>query len=156
MVEIARESSRIGQQPLPIYGDGLQVRDWLHVDDHCRAVRRVLEAGRPGETYNIGGNSEKTNLETVHQICAALDTLRPRDCGTSYAGQITFVKDRPGHDRRYAINMDKILRELGWPPAETFESGLARTVQWYLDNEGWVSNVTSGACRQWMQNQYGS
>jgi dTDP-glucose 4,6-dehydratase len=143
-------------KPLPIYGDGLQVRDWLHVDDHCHAIRRVLEAGRPGETYNIGGNSEKTNLETVHQICAVLDTLRPRDCGSSYAEQITFVKDRPGHDRRYAINMGKILRELGWQPAETFESGLASTVQWYLDNESWVSNVTSGAYRQWMQNQYGS
>jgi dTDP-glucose 4,6-dehydratase len=139
---------------LPIYGDGQQVRDWLYVADHCSAIRRVLEAGRPGETYNIGGWNEKANLEVVKTLCAMLDELQPRADGNGYAGQIAFVKDRPGHDRRYAIDAGKIERELGWKPAETFESGIRKTVRWYLDNQQWVANVTSGAYRDWVQRQY--
>ena len=142
-------------QPLPIYGDGQQVRDWLYVQDHCRAIMRVLEAGRVGETYNIGGWNEKPNLEVVHVLCDTLDALRPRADGQSYRSQITFVKDRPGHDRRYAIDARKIERELGWRPQETFETGIRQTVQWYLDNQEWVRNVTSGAYRQWVDTQYG-
>ena len=142
-------------KPLPIYGDGQQVRDWLFVRDHARAIMRVLESGRVGETYNIGGNQEKTNLSVVQTICSQLDTLRPKADGTSYANQITFVKDRPGHDRRYAINASKIKQELGWEPQETFESGLQQTIQWYLDNQPWVEHVTSGDYRQWVQKQYG-
>jgi dTDP-glucose 4,6-dehydratase len=139
---------------LPIYGDGQQVRDWLYVGDHCSAIRRVLEAGAPGATYNVGGNSEKPNIEVVRAICGILDRERPRPDGASYASQIAFVKDRPGHDRRYAIDASRIRRELGWSPAETFETGLAKTVRWYLDNPGWVSDVTSGAYREWVARQY--
>ena len=141
-------------KPLPVYGDGLQVRDWLYVKDHCSAIRRVLEAGRVGETYNVGGWNEKPNIEIVNKVCALLDTLRPRADGASYASQITFVKDRPGHDRRYAIDARKIERELGWKPAETFESGIRKTLQWYLDHPDWVQRVQSGAYREWVQKQY--
>jgi dTDP-glucose 4,6-dehydratase len=142
-------------KPLPIYGDGQQVRDWLYVKDHCSAIRRVLEAGRLGETYNVGGWNEKPNLEVVHTLCAILDELSPRADGQPYKEQITYVKDRPGHDRRYAIDATKIKRELGWKPAETFETGIRKTVQWYLDNQAWVANVTSGAYREWLGKQYG-
>ncbi|KXB30538.1 dTDP-glucose 4,6-dehydratase [Dechloromonas denitrificans] len=141
---------------LPIYGDGQQIRDWLYVKDHCSAIRRVLEAGRLGETYNIGGWNEKPNLDVVHTLCAILDQLSPRADGLPYKAQITYVKDRPGHDRRYAIDASKIERELGWKPAETFESGIKKTVQWYLDNQAWVANVTSGAYREWLGKQYGA
>ena len=139
---------------LPIYGDGQQVRDWLYVGDHCGAIRRVLEAGRPGETYNIGGHNEMTNLRIVQGICALLDELRPRADGRPYASQITHVKDRPGHDRRYAIDAGKIERELGWRPAETFDTGIRKTVQWYLDHPEWVAQVQSGAYREWVSRQY--
>lgn len=142
-------------KPLPIYGDGQQVRDWLYVVDHAMAIMRVLEGGKLGETYNIGGNQERTNLSVVQNICEHLDTLRPRADGSSYAHQITFVKDRPGHDRRYAIDASKIKLELGWEPKETFESGLKKTIEWYLDNPAWVEHVTSGTYRQWIQKQYG-
>jgi dTDP-glucose 4,6-dehydratase len=141
-------------KPLPIYGDGQQVRDWLYVKDHAAAIRRVLAAGRIGETYNIGGWNEKPNLEVVHTICDLLDELAPREDGASYKEQITFVKDRPGHDRRYAIDASKIERELGWRPAETFETGLRKTVEWYLANQDWVQNVTSGAYREWINQHY--
>ena len=139
---------------LPIYGDGQQVRDWLYVGDHCGAIRRVLEAGRPGETYNIGGHNEMANLRIVQTICALLDELRPRADGRPYASQITHVKDRPGHDRRYAIDAGKIERELGWRPAETFDTGIRKTVQWYLDHPEWVARVQSGAYREWVAQQY--
>jgi dTDP-glucose 4,6-dehydratase len=142
-------------KPLPIYGDGQQVRDWLYVEDHCRAILRVLEAGRVGETYNIGGWNEKPNLDVVHTICHRLDAVRPRADGASYSSQITFVKDRPGHDRRYAIDARKIERELGWKPQETFESGITKTIDWYLANAQWVTDVTSGQYRQWVAAQYG-
>lgn len=132
-------------RPLPVYGDGLNVRDWLYVGDHCSAIRRVIEAGRPGETYNIGGNSEKTNIDVVRTLCAILDEVMPRKDGASYAGQIAFVRDRPGHDRRYAIDARRIARELDWRPAESFDSGLRKTVQWYLDNGDWILAVTGGA-----------
>ena len=141
-------------KPLPVYGDGMQVRDWLYVKDHCSAIRRVLEAGRLGETYNVGGWNEKPNIEIVQRICAMLDEKRPRADGKSYAEQITYVTDRPGHDRRYAIDAHKLERELGWKPAETFETGIAKTVQWYLDNSQWVENVQSGAYRDWVKKQY--
>ena len=143
-------------KPLPIYGDGQQVRDWLYVEDHCRAIARVLEAGKVGETYNIGGWNEKPNLEVVNTLCAVLDELKPRSDGKRYAEQITYVKDRPGHDRRYAIDARKIERDLGWKPQETFETGIRKTVQWYLSNQGWVEGVTSGAYRQWVGKQYGA
>lgn len=139
---------------LPIYGDGQQVRDWLFVKDHCTAIRRVLNAGTPGETYNIGGCNEKTNLQVVHTLCDILDQKQPRADGSSYREQITFVRDRPGHDRRYAVDAAKIERELGWTPSETFESGIGKTVQWYLDNQDWVTNITSGAYRVWVDRQY--
>jgi len=139
---------------LPIYGDGQQIRDWLYVKDHCSAIRTVLEKGTLGETYNIGGSNEKANIDVVKQICAILDELRPRKDGKSYAEQITFVKDRPGHDRRYAIDASKIEQELGWKPAETFETGIKKTVQWYLDNPKWVEGVVSGSYRQWIDQQY--
>lgn len=142
-------------KPLPIYGDGQQVRDWLYVRDHATAIMQVLAHGRVGETYNIGGNQEKTNLSVVQTICGHLDTLKPKSDGTSYQAQITFVTDRPGHDRRYAIDASKIERELGWAPQETFESGLEKTIQWYLDNQQWVEHVTSGDYRQWVEKQYG-
>ena len=140
---------------LPVYGDGMQIRDWLFVKDHCSAIRRVLEAGQLGETYNVGGWNEKPNIEIVQTICKLLDTLRPRSDGLSYASQITYVTDRPGHDRRYAIDARKLERELGWKPAETFDTGIAKTVQWYLDNPQWVQNVQSGAYRDWVGKQYG-
>ena len=152
-------------KPLPIYGDGLQIRDWLYVEDHCSAIRRVLEAGRPGETYNIGGWNEKANIDIVNTVCSLLDELAPatsRDVVSSrtgtpvgkYAELIEFVADRPGHDRRYAIDARKIERELGWRPKETFETGIRKTVQWYLDNQDWVQNVQSGAYRDWIKQQY--
>jgi dTDP-glucose 4,6-dehydratase len=141
-------------KPLPVYGDGMQVRDWLYVKDHCSAIRRVLEAGRLGETYNVGGWNEKPNIEIVHTICTLLDELRPRADGRSYQQQISFVTDRPGHDRRYAIDARKLERELGWKPAETFDSGIRKTVEWYLDNAAWVHNVQSGAYRDWVKKQY--
>lgn len=143
-------------KPLPLYGDGQQIRDWLYVRDHCSAIRRVLEVGRPGETYNIGGWNEKSNLDIVHTICALLDELHPRADGCSYREQITHVPDRPGHDRRYAIDARKIKRELGWRPAETFETGIRKTVQWYLDHPDWVQRVQSGAYREWVVQQYGA
>lgn len=141
-------------KPLPVYGDGQQVRDWLYVKDHCSALRRVLEAGRLGETYNVGGWNEKPNLEIVHTVCGLLDELRPRSDGKPYATQITHVTDRPGHDRRYAIDASKIEQELGWRPAETFETGIRKTIQWYLDNPVWVANVQSGAYQHWVQKNY--
>jgi len=144
----------INGKPLPIYGDGQQVRDWLYVGDHCSAIRAVLARGTLGETYNIGGCNEKTNLSVVNTICQILDELKPRADGKSYAEQITFVKDRPGHDRRYAIDASKIERELGWRPAETFDTGICKTIQWYLENPSWVEGVVSGAYRDWVQKQY--
>jgi dTDP-glucose 4,6-dehydratase len=139
-------------KPLPVYGDGKNVRDWLYVGDHCTAIRRVLADGRPGETYNIGGNSEKTNLEVVCAICVILDELRPE--GSPHDRLITFVKDRPGHDRRYAIDAGKIAGELGWCPEENFDTGLRKTVMWYLENMEWVENVASGEYRQWVEANY--
>ena len=141
-------------KPLPVYGDGLQVRDWLYVKDHCSAIRRVLAAGRVGEIYNVGGWNEKPNIEIVKTICTLLDEFRPRSDGASYQAQITYVQDRPGHDRRYAIDASKIERELGWKPAETFATGIRKTVQWYLDNQDWVTHVQSGAYREWVQTNY--
>jgi len=141
-------------KPLPVYGDGQQIRDWLYVKDHCSAIRRVLEAGRLGETYNVGGWNEKANLEIVHTVCSLLDELRPRTDGKPYQEQITYVTDRPGHDRRYAIDARKLERELGWKPAETFDTGIRKTVQWYLDHPDWVAHVQSGAYREWVQKQY--
>lgn len=143
-------------KPLPIYGDGLQVRDWLYVTDHCAAIRRVLDAGQPGDTYNIGGWNEKPNIDVVRTLCRMLDMLRPRADGSSYASQILHVADRPGHDRRYAIDARKLERELGWKPAETFDTGIRKTVEWYLANPDWVNNVTSGAYRDWIDQHYGN
>jgi len=139
---------------LPVYGDGQQIRDWLYVKDHCSAIRRVLDAGIPGEVYNVGGWNEKPNIEIVHTICALLDELRPRADGSPYSAQITYVSDRPGHDRRYAIDASKLQRELGWKPAETFDTGIRKTVQWYLDHEDWVVNVQSGAYQHWVAKNY--
>jgi dTDP-glucose 4,6-dehydratase len=139
---------------LPVYGDGMQVRDWLYVKDHCSAIRRVLEGGQLGETYNVGGWNEKPNIEIVKTVCALLDELRPRADGASYATQISHVKDRPGHDRRYAIDARKLETELGWKPAETFETGIRKTVVWYLENTEWVAHVQSGAYRDWVSKQY--
>jgi dTDP-glucose 4,6-dehydratase len=144
----------LADKALPVYGDGQQIRDWLYVKDHCSAIRRVLEAGRPGEVYNVGGWNEKPNLDIVHTVCALLDELRPHASGASYREQITYVTDRPGHDRRYAIDAGKIERELGWKPAETFDTGIRKTVQWYLDNQGWVANVQSGSYRDWVEKNY--
>ncbi len=141
-------------KPLPVYGDGQNVRDWLYVEDHCSAIARVLDAGRPGETYNVGGNSERRNLAVVHTLCEILDALRPRSSG-QYKDLITFVRDRPGHDRRYAIDPTKIRTELAWEPAYSFEDGMRRTVQWYLDNQAWVEHITSGSYRDWVTTQYG-
>ena len=141
-------------KPLPVYGDGQQIRDWLYVKDHCSAIRRVLEAGKVGEVYNIGGWNEKPNIDIVHTLCNLLDVARPRTDGQSYATQITNVPDRPGHDRRYAIDASKIERELGWMPAETFETGIAKTVAWYLQNQEWVASVQSGAYREWVEKNY--
>jgi len=139
---------------LPVYGDGMQVRDWLYVKDHCSAIRRVLEAGKLGETYNVGGWNEKPNIEIVSTVCALLDELRPRADGKKYKEQISYVTDRPGHDRRYAIDARKLEAELGWKPAETFDTGIRKTVEWYLANQDWVSNVQSGAYREWVEKQY--
>jgi dTDP-glucose 4,6-dehydratase len=141
-------------KPLPIYGDGQNVRDWLYVEDHCRAIRAVLARGRVGETYNIGGRNQKNNIELVRAICALLDRLRPTDPIVPHEKLITFVKDRPGHDRRYAMNTEKIERELAWHPQETFESGLEKTVRWYLDHADWVRDVTSGSYRHWIKHHY--
>jgi dTDP-glucose 4,6-dehydratase len=141
-------------KPLPVYGDGMQIRDWLYVKDHCSAVREVLAHGRVGEVYNVGGWNEKPNIDIVHTVCALLDELRPRADGQPYKTQITYVKDRPGHDRRYAIDARKLERELGWKPAETFETGIRKTVQWYLDHPQWVAYVQSGAYRQWVEKHY--
>ncbi|WP_011296899.1 dTDP-glucose 4,6-dehydratase [Cupriavidus necator] len=146
-------ANALAGKPLPVYGDGLNVRDWLYVGDHCSAIREVLARGRLGETYNVGGWNEKTNLDVVHTLCDLLDELKPKAAG-SYRDQITFVKDRPGHDRRYAIDARKLERELGWKPAETFETGLRKTVQWYLDNQAWVQDVMSGEYRNWVAKQY--
>jgi dTDP-glucose 4,6-dehydratase len=140
-------------KPLPIYGDGLQVRDWLFVKDHCLAIMRVLELGQIGQTYNIGGCNEKTNLEVVKTICEILNQLRPLD-GKRYEDQITFVKDRPGHDRRYAIDATKIIHQLNWAPQESFESGILKTIQWYLDHPDWVSAIANGSYRDWVKKQY--
>lgn len=142
-------------RPLPVYGDGLNVRDWLYVKDHCSAIRRVLAQGRLGETYNVGGWNEKRNIDIVHTVCALLDEMRPDPAG-SYARLITFVQDRPGHDRRYAIDASKIENELGWRPAETFETGIRKTIAWYLENPGWVEHVQSGAYRNWIDTNYAS
>jgi dTDP-glucose 4,6-dehydratase len=142
-------------KPLPIYGKGDNIRDWLHVDDHARALWRVFEHGTPGATYCIGGHNEKTNLAVVDTLCALLDKLNPRSDGQPYATLKTYVADRPGHDRRYAIDAGKIERELGWRPLETFESGIEKTVRWYLDNPDWVAHVQSGAYRQWVEKNYG-
>lgn len=144
----------ISGRELPLYGDGRQIRDWLYVKDHCSAIRRVLDAGLPGQTYNIGGWNERTDLEVVMMLCDVLDELRPKADGSSYQEQITFVTDRPGHDRRYAINARKIEAELGWRPAETFETGIRKTVRWYLDHPDWVRNVTLGSYRNWIAKQY--
>jgi dTDP-glucose 4,6-dehydratase len=142
----------VNGKPLPIYGKGDNIRDWLYVEDHARALHLVMNKGRLGETYNIGGWNEKTNLEVVRSVCAILDELRPQ--GAPYEKLITFVKDRPGHDQRYAIDASKLERELGWKPQETFETGLRKTVEWYLDNQEWVANVTSGEYREWVKQQY--
>ena len=141
--------------PLPIYGDGKNIRDWLYVKDHCEAIRLVLAKGRVGETYNIGGHNERDNLTIVKTVCAILDELRPRKDGQSYVTQITFVKDRPGHDRRYAIDPTKFVKELGWKPKENFETGIRKTVQWYLSHQDWVDGVKTGAYREWTAKQYG-
>jgi dTDP-glucose 4,6-dehydratase len=146
-------ANALAGKPLPIYGDGSNVRDWLYVGDHCTALRRVLKSGVPGETYNIGGWNEKPNIDIVHAVCALLDELRPDPAGP-HARLITYVTDRPGHDRRYAIDARKIERELGWRPAETFESGIRKTVAWYLSSQDWVANVQSGAYREWVAANY--
>ncbi len=144
----------VNGKPLPVYGDGQQVRDWLHVDDHCSALRAVLEKGKPGESYNIGGRSERANLDVVHTICRTLDSLRPMPDGQPHASLITHVKDRPGHDRRYAIDDTRIAREIGWAPAVGFDEGMRQTIEWYLANTEWVESVTSGSYRQWVEQQY--
>ena len=144
----------LNNKPLPIYGDGKQIRDWLYVKDHCSAIREVLKQGHIGETYNVGGWNEKTNLEVVETLCAILDELKPKSDGKSYADQITFVKDRPGHDRRYAIDASKLERDLGWRPEENFETGLRKTVIWYLEHETWVNHVVSGEYQHWVEKQY--
>ncbi|MDT4328997.1 dTDP-glucose 4,6-dehydratase [Methylomonas sp. MED-D] len=141
-------------KPLPIYGDGQQIRDWLYVKDHCSAIRRVLAAGKVGEVYNVGGWNEKANLDVVNVLCAILDELQARADGKSYAEQITYVTDRPGHDRRYAIDAGKLERELGWKPAESFETGIRKTVEWYLANQDWVQNVMSGEYQSWLDKNY--
>ena len=143
-------------KPLPIYGDGMQIRDWLYVNDHTAAIRRVLEAGTPGETYNIGGWNEQPNIDVVKTLCRILDEERPKADGATYSTQITYVKDRPGHDRRYAIDARKIEAALGWKPAETFETGIRKTVRWYLDHGDWVANVVSGGYRDWIDTHYGA
>ena len=141
-------------KPLPIYGDGQQIRDWLYVKDHCSAIREVLKRGKIGDTYNVGGWNEKANLDVVNTLCAILDELKPKADGSKYENQITYVKDRPGHDRRYAIDASKLERDLGWKPQETFETGLRKTVLWYLENEMWVNHVVSGEYQHWVEKQY--
>ena len=141
-------------KPLPIYGDGQQIRDWLYVKYHSSAIREILKQGHIGDTYNAGGWNEKTNLEVVENLCAILDELKPKLDGKSYRDQITFVQDRPGHDRRYAIDPSKLERELRWRPQETFETGLRKTVLWFLENEMWVNHVVSGEYQHWVQKQY--
>ena len=153
LIPLIIHNALAGKQ-LPIYGDGQQVRDWLYVTDHCSAIRTVLSKGEPGETYNVGGWNEKPNLEVVQTLCSILDELQPSESGKPYSDQITYVKDRPGHDRRYAIDARKLQRELGWTPGETFETGIRKTVEWYLNNQDWVENVTSGNYRDWMEAQY--
>lgn len=153
LIPLVIANARAGKA-LPIYGDGQQIRDWLYVSDHCAAIRCVLADGRLGETYNIGGWNEKANLDVVHTLCAILDELEPKSTGGSYREQITYVADRPGHDRRYAIDARKIERELGWKPAETFDTGIRKTVQWYLDNGEWVHDVQSGAYLNWLEKNY--
>jgi dTDP-glucose 4,6-dehydratase len=147
-------ANAIAGRALPVYGDGTNIRDWLYVGDHCSAIREVLRRGKPGETYNVGGWNEKTTLEVVHALCDLLDELEPRASG-SYRQQITYVKDRPGHDRRYAIDASKLERDLGWKPQDTFESGMKKTVEWYLDNKAWSDEVTSGDYRKWVETNYG-
>lgn len=148
-------SNALARRPLPIYGDGLNIRDWLYVGDHCSAIRCVLDNGKIGETYNVGGHNERNNVTIVKTICAILDEMRPHPDG-SYSKLITFVKDRPGHDRRYAIDSTKLQTQLGWKPKECFETGIRKTVQWYLDHQDWVRNVQSGAYREWTAKQYGN
>lgn len=148
-------SNALARKPLPIYGDGLNIRDWLYVGDHCSAIRCVLDNGKIGETYNVGGHNERNNVTIVKTICAILDEMRPHPDG-SYSKLITFVKDRPGHDRRYAIDSTKLQTQLGWKPKECFETGIRKTVQWYLDHQDWVRNVQSGAYREWTAKQYGN
>jgi dTDP-glucose 4,6-dehydratase len=155
LIPLVIANARAGK-PLPIYGDGEQVRDWLYVGDHCAAIRRVLASGRLGETYNIGGWNEKPNLQVVQTLCSILDELVPKSGGGSYVDQITYVQDRPGHDRRYAIDARKIERELGWKPAETFDTGIRKTVKWYLENEAWVRDVQSGEYLNWLDKNYTS
>jgi dTDP-glucose 4,6-dehydratase len=147
-------ANAVAGKPLPVYGDGMQVRDWLYVGDHCSAIRAVLERGKIGETYNVGGRNEQANLDTVHLLCSLLDELLPNSPHRPHSNLIRFVTDRPGHDRRYAINADKIERELGWRPEETFATGLRRTVEWYLAHQDWVEQVTTGAYRQWIDLNY--
>jgi dTDP-glucose 4,6-dehydratase len=144
----------LNRKPLPVYGDGLNVRDWLYVEDHCEALRTVLAKGKPGEVYNIGGRNERKNIDVVRAICDLLDELRPLSPSENYASLITFIKDRPGHDRRYAIDARKIERELGWKPAESFETGIRKTMQWYLDNMDWVKNMASGEYQKWLDTNY--
>jgi dTDP-glucose 4,6-dehydratase len=153
LIPLIIANARAGK-PLPIYGDGQQVRDWLYVGDHCAAIRRVLEAGRAGDVYNVGGWNEMANLDVVHVLCDMLDALQPKPSG-SYREQITYVADRPGHDRRYAIDARKIERELGWKPVETFETGIQKTVQWYLAHQDWVADVQSGDYLKWVEKNYG-
>ncbi|PDT03073.1 dTDP-glucose 4,6-dehydratase [Rhizobium chutanense] len=153
LIPLVIHNALAGKQ-IPIYGDGMQVRDWLFVKDHCSAIRRVLESGKVGETYNVGGRNELTNQSVVNTLCEILDELRPLPHGASYKAQISFVRDRPGHDRRYAIDAAKIERELDWRPNETFDTGIRKTVEWYLANQAWVENVTSGSYRQWIDCQY--
>ena len=152
LIPLIIANARAGK-PLPIYGDGQNVRDWLYVGDHCAAIRTVLASGKPGETYNVGGWNEKTNLEVVHTLCDILDQLAPKTAG-GYRDQIAYVKDRPGHDRRYAIDARKIERELGWRPVETFDTGIRKTVQWYLDHQDWVHDIQSGDYLKWMEKNY--
>ncbi len=142
-------------RPLPVYGDGLNIRDWLYVEDHCRALSLVLEKGKPGQTYNIGGSCEKTNIEIVKTLCALLDEIAPQSPHVPHSSLITFVKDRPGHDRRYAVDCSRLERELGWRAKETFETGLGKTIRWYMENTQWVQSVKSGAYRNWIARQYG-
>lgn len=146
----------LNRKPLPVYGDGLNVRDWLYVGDHCEALRAVLARGRPGEVYNIGGRNERRNIDVVRAVCGLLDELRPLSSTETHASLITFIKDRPGHDRRYAIDARKIARELGWEPAESFETGIRKTVQWYLANLDWVQGITSGEYQKWLDINYGN